>query len=142
VTDDLHSAAAVELSSSTHDEVAAFSGLTRVDLGRMAAAVTGTYKNSVVLDVNDHCLRLAVMQGEYPWHRHPASDECFLTLEGCLEIDLADGQTIKLLPGEAFAVPAGTVHRTRSSGRTVNLCFERRAAYTDVEFVDAVVAET
>ncbi len=81
---------------------------------------------------------MAVMQGEYRWHRHPRSDECFLTLEGCLEIDLADGPTIKLSPGQAFTVPAGTIHRTRSEVRSVNLCFEHLKAYTDVEFVEDV----
>jgi mannose-6-phosphate isomerase-like protein (cupin superfamily) len=132
----------LEISDSTHVEAAAFPGLTRIDLGRVAAAVTQAYKNTVLVAVNDHCLRIAVMQGDFPWHRHPHSDECFVTLEGCLEIDLADGQTFRLAPGEAFAVPAGVVHRTRSSGRSVNLCFEHRAAYTDVELVDGTTAQT
>jgi mannose-6-phosphate isomerase-like protein (cupin superfamily) len=77
---------------------------------------------------------MAVMQGEFRWHRHPHSDECFLVLEGELEIDLAGGESFRLKPGEAFTIPAGTIHRTRSSVRTVNLCFEDRNAYTDVVF--------
>lgn len=128
----------IDVSNSTHSEDAAFPSLSQVDLHRAAAAVIEMYKNFVLLEINDHCLRMAVMQGEYRWHRHPRSDECFLTLEGCLEIDLAEGRTIQLLPGEAFTVLAGTVHRTRSNTRSVNLCFEHRTAYTDVEFVDDV----
>ena len=126
----------IDASKPTHSEDAAFPSLSRIDLKRAAAAVAEAYKNFVVVKINDHCLRMAVMQGEYRWHQHPRSDECFLTLEGCLEIDLADGSTIKLFPGEAFTVPAGTVHRTRSNVRRVNLCFEHLAAYTDVEFAD------
>ena len=89
--------------------------------------------------MNNHCIRVAVMQGEFRWHHHPRSDECFIVLEGELEIDLADGRTFRLKPGDAFTVPAGVVHRTRAQDRTVNLCFETRNAYTDVVFVDPEV---
>lgn len=120
----------------THTEQAAFPALTHIDLKREAAAIDQAYKNFVVLNVNNHCVRMAVMQGEFRWHQHPRSDECFLVLEGELEIDLADGRTFRLKPGEVFTIPAGIVHRTRSRARAVNLCFEDRNAYTDVVFVD------
>jgi mannose-6-phosphate isomerase-like protein (cupin superfamily) len=76
------------------------------------------------------------MQGEFRWHQHPRSDECFLVVEGELEIDLADGRTFSLKPGEVFTIPAHVIHRTRSHARAVNLCFEARNAYTDVVFED------
>jgi mannose-6-phosphate isomerase-like protein (cupin superfamily) len=117
-----------------HNESPAFAPLVPVRLKPTADAVTDTYRNFVLSQVNDHCVRMAVMQGEYRWHRHPRSDETFLVLEGCLTIDLAGGQTIVLHPGEMFTIPAKTVHRTRASVRTVNVCFERSDAYTDVEF--------
>jgi mannose-6-phosphate isomerase-like protein (cupin superfamily) len=120
----------------THSEEVAFPGLTVVNLKQEAAAVDQTYKNFVLLNINNHCLRLAVMQGEFRWHQHPRSDECFLVVEGELEIDLADGRTFRLKPGEAFTIPAGVIHRTRSHARAVNLCFENHNAYTDVVFED------
>lgn len=116
------------------DKGALYPPLTKIDLRKEAARVTEAYKNFVVLELNDHCVRMAVMEGEYPWHKHPKSDECFLVLEGEFEIDVAHDQTYHLRPGEAFAVPAGVVHRTRARARTVNLCFETRDAYTDVVF--------
>ncbi len=119
-----------------HTETPVLPELTRIELRQMADVVQQRYRNFVINKVNDHCVRMAVMQGEYRWHFHPSSDEFFLTLEGRLEIDLADGRTIVLNPGEAFTIPAKTVHRTRASVRTVNLCFEHRDAYTDVEFVE------
>jgi mannose-6-phosphate isomerase-like protein (cupin superfamily) len=119
-----------------HSEKAEFPSLATVNLNREAASVTQPYRNFVVFTVNDHCVRLAVMDGEFRWHQHPHSDECFLVLEGELEIDLADGQTFRLRPGEAFTIPAGVVHRTRSHTRAVNLCFENQKAYTDVIFED------
>jgi mannose-6-phosphate isomerase-like protein (cupin superfamily) len=71
------------------------------------------------------------MEGQYPWHSHPASDELFLVLEGTLVIDLAGGRELRLRPGQAAVVPAGVVHRTRGEGRTVNLCVEGLAAATE-----------
>lgn len=107
----------------------------RVDLQAEQAAVTAAYQNRVMLDFNDHCLRMAVFEGPYRWHRHPDSDELFLVLEGELEIELAGAAPVRLAPGQAFVVAANTVHRTRGIGRTVNLTCERQAART--EFVDA-----
>jgi mannose-6-phosphate isomerase-like protein (cupin superfamily) len=118
----------------THVEEAAFEHLAVVDLKREAASVEQTYKNFVMQNVNDHCVRMAVMEGEFRWHHHPRSDECFLVLEGKLEIDLASGETFRLKPGEMFTIPAGVVHRSRSRSRAVNLCFENRDAYNDVVF--------
>jgi mannose-6-phosphate isomerase-like protein (cupin superfamily) len=126
----------------THVEEPAFPSMAAVKLKDQADAVRQAYKNFVVMNVNDHCLRLAVMVGEYRWHNHPRSDECFLVLEGELEIDLAEGQTVHLRPGEAFTIPAGVSHRTRAKVRTVNLCFENAKAYTDVIFEDGPATRT
>lgn len=83
------------------------------------------YKNFIVSEMNDHVLRIAVIDGEFHWHEHD-TDELFMVLEGELLIDLENDKTIQLLPGEIFNVPAYTQHRTRSNGRTVNLCFEKK----------------
>jgi hypothetical protein len=50
-----------------------------VNLGALSAAVPERYRNWVVDEVNASCLRLAVMTGEYPWHRHETSDELFVS---------------------------------------------------------------
>jgi mannose-6-phosphate isomerase-like protein (cupin superfamily) len=105
-----------------------------VDLQAMQRAVTDAYHNQVVLDVNRECLRLAVFEGEYRWHRHPDTDELFLVVDGELRIDFADGTEAVLRRWQCLVVPAGTVHRTRAVGRTVNLTLERQGAA--VEFLD------
>jgi mannose-6-phosphate isomerase-like protein (cupin superfamily) len=112
------------------EEPVRFPALQVVDLAAEAAAVSEPYRNMVLLRVNGSCLRLAVFNEVFAWHCHPASDELFVVLEGCLAIDLADGRELRLGPGAAVTVPAGTVHRTRAIGRTVNLCFEELAAGT------------
>lgn len=101
-----------------------------IDVMQEAASIQSEYRNVVLSQVNDGCVRLAVMSGEYPWHHHPQSDELFLVVEGELTIDLADGRSLTLKPWQALTVPAGTVHRTRAESRTVNLCFEDLGADT------------
>jgi mannose-6-phosphate isomerase-like protein (cupin superfamily) len=111
-------------------EKAQFPALVAVDIGAQQADVTEAYRNQVLLDVNSHCLRMAVFEGEYRWHLHPDSDELFLVVAGALQIDLQDGNRIELGEWQCVVIPAGTVHRTRAIGRTVNLTFERAGAET------------
>ena len=108
--------------------------MTVVDIRAEHAAVTEAYQNRVLLDINQDCLRLAVFEGEYRWHQHPGSDELFLVVAGTLQIDFADGGQATLTEWQSLVVPAGTVHRTRALGRTVNLTCEQQGAQT--VFVD------
>jgi mannose-6-phosphate isomerase-like protein (cupin superfamily) len=112
------------------NEPVRFPPLHLVDLRAEAAAVTERYRNQVISQVNTSCLRLAVFEETYAWHHHPKADELFLVVEGLLAIDLADGTQFQLGPWQSVTIPAGTVHRTRAMGRTVNLCFEALGAET------------
>ena len=107
-----------------------FPALKIVDLAAEGEAVTAAYQNIVVSKVNNSCLRLAVFNEQYGWHYHPASDELFIVIDGCLVIDLADGTEFRLSPWNSVTIPAGIIHRTRAEGRTVNLCFEELSAET------------
>ena len=111
-----------------------FAALQVVDLASEAAAVVEKYRNQVITRVNGSCLRLAVFDDVFRWHHHPTSDELFLVVEGTLVIDLEGGTELRLGPWQVVTIPAGTIHRTRAIGRTVNLCFEELAANT--VFVD------
>jgi mannose-6-phosphate isomerase-like protein (cupin superfamily) len=113
--------------------------LTVVDLTGEAAAVSEPYRNLVINQVNGSCLRLAVLNDVFQWHFHPASDELFLVVEGTLAIELEGGVEFRLRPWQAVTIPAGTIHRTRAIGRTVNLCFEALGAET--VFVDVPTRE-
>jgi mannose-6-phosphate isomerase-like protein (cupin superfamily) len=116
------------------DEPVRYPALTLIDLSNEASAIKEQYKNIVLSQVNSSCLRMSVIEGEYPWHYHPHSDELFLVVEGSLSIELADGRVFKLGPRQSITIPANTVHRTSAATRTVNLCFEQVAAGT--VFVD------
>lgn len=105
-----------------------------IDLSTEGASITERYRNLVINRVNDSCLRLAVFDEVYDWHYHPASDELFIVVSGCLAIDLEDNRELRLRPWQCVTIPAKTLHRTRALGRTVNLCFEEVGAET--VFVD------
>ena len=111
-------------------EQARHAGLTVVDIQSLLRRIDEPYRNEVLSNVNDDCLRLAVFEGEYRWHQHPDSDELFLVVEGTLQIEFADRDAVELTPWQYVVVPAGTVHRTRAIGRTVNVTFERQGAKT------------
>ncbi|MDO3413190.1 cupin domain-containing protein [Saccharibacillus sp. CPCC 101409] len=103
------------------------------DLTQLQRSVTETYRNFVVGEVNESCLRMSVFTGQYKWHRHPESDELFMVLEGALTIEFRHQAPVVLGPGEILTVPKGVAHRTSARERTVNLCFEYTASTTVFE---------
>jgi len=111
-------------------QTARYPALTVVDIRAEQAAVTEAYRNQVLVDVNNDCMRLSVFEGEYRWHHHPDSDELFMVVAGTLQIDLADGNRMELGAWQSVVIPAGTVHRTRAIGRTVNITYEKAGAQT------------
>jgi mannose-6-phosphate isomerase-like protein (cupin superfamily) len=92
--------------------------------------VDKVYDNFILEYVNDHCLRMAIMQEAYKWHYHNNTDELFIVLEGELKVEIQYNDTIYLKPGEFIKIPAKTIHKTSAIGRTVNLCFEKNGEDT------------
>lgn len=82
--------------------------------------------NQTLCRVNDSVVRLAVIKGEYHWHKHDRDDEFFYVVEGQLLIDLED-RTIELSPRQAVVIPKGTMHRPRAPQRTTILMVETYA---------------
>jgi len=79
--------------------------------------------NQTLTQVNNSVVRVAIIEGEYHWHKHDNDDEFFFVLEGQLLIDLED-RTIALNPWEGFTISKGIVHRTRALVKTVMLMVE------------------
>ena len=79
--------------------------------------------NQTLCQVNGSVVRMAVIEGEYHWHKHDEDDEFFYVVEGALLIDL-EGRTVELKPRQGFVVPRGVLHRTRAAVRTVILMVE------------------
>ena len=80
--------------------------------------------NQTLTRVNDSLLRLGIFGGEYHWHKHDHEDECFVVLDGELELDIEGKGTVTLGPQRGYTVPKGVVHRTRAKAKTVVLMIE------------------
>jgi quercetin dioxygenase-like cupin family protein len=91
-----------------------------LSLAAACASLTELWSPRVLAQVNDQYLKVARVQGEFPWHTHDAEDELFLVLKGALKIGRAsdDGGSITLRPGEVFVVPKGMRHNTSAEEET------------------------
>jgi quercetin dioxygenase-like cupin family protein len=91
-----------------------------ISLVDACAAVAQLWSPRVIAQVNDQYVKVARVEGEFPWHAHELEDELFLVLKGALTIGRgeADGGPVTLRPGEIFVVPKGVRHNTSASEET------------------------
>ena len=101
-----------------------FKPLEIIDVPNVIRACTKIWQNISLCSVNDSVIRLAVIEGEFHWHKHDKEDEFFFVIEGLLIIDLNE-QIVELKPMQGFTVPKGTIHRTRAPKRTSVLVIEK-----------------
>ena len=101
-----------------------FPHLALIDEKSLADACQFKWYNQTLCKVNDSVVRMAVVEGEYHWHKHDDDDEFFYVIEGHLSIDVENRATIELDPRQGVVIPRGVVHKTRSAVRTVMLMVE------------------
>lgn len=91
-----------------------------ISLDLACSALTELWSPRVVGQVNDQYIKVAKIQGEFPWHSHAHEDEMFLVLRGELRIgrSVEDGGQVVLGPGEFFVVPQGVRHNTSAAVET------------------------
>jgi mannose-6-phosphate isomerase-like protein (cupin superfamily) len=94
-----------------------------IDEKALSDACEFKWFNQTLCKVNESVVRVAIIEGEYHWHKHNDDDEFFYVVEGQLLIDL-EGHTVELSPRQGFVVPKGVLHRTRAAQRTVILMVE------------------
>lgn len=85
----------------------------KVSLEASLARFEGHWQPRVVGTYNGNDLMVVKVQGEFPRHSHPETDDLFLVLKGRLGIRLWEGdaeRTVMLNEGELLVVPAGTDH--------------------------------
>ena len=97
--------------------------LEKIDIPKMVSECKDKWYNETLTKVNDSVVRVAIIEGEYHWHKHDNDDEFFFVLSGQLLVDLED-RTITLNPNEGVTVGKGVVHRTRAPKKTVMLMVE------------------
>src|SRR5687767_14682899 len=95
-----------------------YNHLELIDVPAIVKANQHKWFNQTLTQVNNSVVRVAIVEGEYHWHKHDNDDEFFFVLEGQLLIDLED-KTIALNPWEGFTISKGIVHRTRALKKTV-----------------------
>ena len=94
-----------------------------IDEKALSDACEFKWFNLTLCKVNESVVRVAIIEGEYHWHKHNEDDEFFYVVEGKLLIDLED-RVVELHPRQGFVVPRGVLHCTRAPERTVILMVE------------------
>jgi mannose-6-phosphate isomerase-like protein (cupin superfamily) len=96
-----------------------------IDEKALADACDFKWFNQTLCAVNGSVVRMAVVEGEYHWHKHDEDDEFFYVVEGRLFVD-TENRTFELTPRQGIVVPKGVLHRTRAKERTVMLMVENK----------------
>jgi mannose-6-phosphate isomerase-like protein (cupin superfamily) len=94
-----------------------------VDIPAIVADCREQWFNQSLTRVNSSVVRVAIVEGEFHWHKHDNDDEFFLVLDGRLLIDLPD-RTIELAPHQGVTISRGIMHRPRAPQKTVMLLVE------------------
>jgi quercetin dioxygenase-like cupin family protein len=91
-----------------------------ISLEVACSALEELWSPRVVGQVNNQYIKVARVQGEFPWHSHEHEDEMFLVLRGVLRIGRAeaDGGRVSVHPGEFFVMPRGVRHNTSAEEET------------------------
>ncbi len=95
-----------------------------ISIGQAAAALPGPWQPRDVVTVNEAVLRIARLEGEFPWHHHE-EDELFLCWDGSFRIEMEGQEPVTLSAGELFVVPRGIRHRPVASQVAHALLLER-----------------
>lgn len=93
----------------------------KINLAEKLETFSEHWAPRIVARYNGNEVRLVKAAGEFIWHKHDDTDELFLVIEGTLDIELRDDDTVTLNPGELFVVPRGTEHRPCARGGEVRM---------------------
>ena len=77
-----------------------------------------------VARINDQVIRMALLEGEYHWHKHKNEDELFYVIKGKIVIQLKEQADITLSEGQMAVVPKGVEHCPKSLQLSYVLMFE------------------
>jgi mannose-6-phosphate isomerase-like protein (cupin superfamily) len=80
-----------------------------VNLAEKLATFTEPWQPRTVGQFNGHDIMVVKVKGEFVWHKHNNTNDCFLVLSGRVTTRMRDGD-VTLGAGEMFVVPRGAEH--------------------------------
>jgi len=99
-----------------------------VNLAQKFDAFSDHYSPKIVSELNNFCVKLVKVQGEFMWHHHDAEDEMFMVTKGELYIKLPDPDGTErdeaTRPGEFIIVPHGVEHMPYATEEAHLMLFE------------------
>jgi len=81
----------------------------KVNLAQKFALFNEYWQPKIVGEINEYCIKLAKLKGEFVWHQHEKEDEMFLVIRGSLLIRFRD-RDVRLDEGEFLIIPHGEDH--------------------------------
>lgn len=81
----------------------------KVNLAEKLSLFEDYWSPKIVGEINDFCVKLVKLQGEFVWHHHDEEDELFLVVKGRLQMKLRD-RDVWLEEGEFVIIPHGVEH--------------------------------
>lgn len=98
--------------------------MSALSIDDVIAALDGPWQPKDVVKVNDAIVRVARLDGDFPWHRHN-EDELFLCWDGSFRIELSGADPVTLKAGDLYVVPRGKMHRPVAEATAHALLLER-----------------
>ena len=95
-----------------------------VSIEKVIQSLPGPFQQRDLVTANDTVVRIALFEGEFPWHEHE-EDELFLCWDGTFRIELDGRAAVTLGAGELYVVPKGTRHRPVAETAAHVLMIER-----------------
>jgi quercetin dioxygenase-like cupin family protein len=95
-----------------------------VSIAKVIQSLPGPFQQRDLITANDSVVRIALFEGEFPWHEHQ-EDELFLCWDGSFRIEMEGRAPVELGAGELFVVPRGTRHRPVAEAAAHVLMIER-----------------
>lgn len=95
-----------------------------MSISEAIGSLRGPWQPRDLVEVNEAIVRLAELEGEFPWHSHE-EDELFLCWDGSFRIEMEGRQAVHLTAGDLFVVRRGTRHRPVADSTAHALLLER-----------------
>lgn len=99
--------------------------ISKINLERKLREIGGKAWSPIdIIRTNDQVVRMALVDGEFHWHKHTNEDELFYVFKGKIIIQLKDQPDINLRKGEMVVIPRGIEHCPKSTEPSYVILFE------------------